>query len=262
MSLTILTAHSESTMTDQSGDMCLGDFAHDDGDADTDWYLIDSIDARFPIPQDVRYDAPLTPSDAGDDEVPGATYPREASDAATDDEADDQAHGELVPRRKPGGYDSRIEQMLYENPELPILITEAGKSQESGGRFIVYTIKTGVRFGLPRLAGIVFANQSFCLGLDCSPAIFRVCVTERRPYETAPDAGHSPHTREAYNGRLCCQSHKCQTRPADYRPTKAHACCFPKPVQAHGASPYRWCMVAIPGSKLKLGKSQGLLIWS
>ncbi|KAK3505059.1 sorting nexin-41 [Neurospora crassa] len=102
-----------------------------------------SIDARFSTPQDVRYDAPLTPSDAGDDEVPGPTYPREASDAATDDETDDQAHGELVPRHKPGGYDSRIEQMLYENPELPILITEAGKSQESGGRFIVYTIKTG-----------------------------------------------------------------------------------------------------------------------
>ena len=34
--------------------------------------------------------------------------------------------------------------MLYENPEHPILITDAGKSTESGGRYIVYTIKTGV----------------------------------------------------------------------------------------------------------------------
>jgi hypothetical protein len=49
-----------------------------------------------------------------------------------------------APRRKPGGYDSRIEQILYENPKLPILITEAGKSLESGGRYIVYTIRTGV----------------------------------------------------------------------------------------------------------------------
>jgi hypothetical protein len=48
-------------------------------------------------------------------------------------------------RRKPGGYDSRIEQILYEYPDLPILITEAGKSVESGGRYIVYTIRTGVR---------------------------------------------------------------------------------------------------------------------
>lgn len=137
-------------MNDELDEISLGDFANDDDDADTDWSLIDSTDARFPPPQDVRYDAPLTPSDVGDDDVPGPSYPRAGSDVATDDEADDQAHGELVPRRKPGGYDSRIEQMLYENPELPILITEAGKSQESGGRFIVYTIKTGVRFGCPR----------------------------------------------------------------------------------------------------------------
>ncbi|KAK6599298.1 Sorting nexin-41 [Botrytis cinerea] len=44
---------------------------------------------------------------------------------------------------KEGGYDSRIEQILYENPELPILIVDAGKSSESGGKYIVYTIRTG-----------------------------------------------------------------------------------------------------------------------
>ncbi|KAE8381241.1 hypothetical protein BDV26DRAFT_255960 [Aspergillus bertholletiae] len=40
-------------------------------------------------------------------------------------------------------YDSRIEQILYENPEMPILITDAGKNHEGGGSFIVYTIRTG-----------------------------------------------------------------------------------------------------------------------
>ena len=88
-------------MDDELDDISLGDFTGDDDDTDTDWSLIDSIDARFPTPQDARYDAPLTPSDAGDDELPGPSYPREASDVATDDEGDDQAHGELVPRRKP-----------------------------------------------------------------------------------------------------------------------------------------------------------------
>jgi hypothetical protein len=48
-----------------------------------------------------------------------------------------------APRRKAGGYDSRIEQILYENPEMSIIITDAGKSVESGGRHIVYTIRTG-----------------------------------------------------------------------------------------------------------------------
>lgn len=45
---------------------------------------------------------------------------------------------------KKGGYSSRIEQMLYENPDLEILITNAGKNTESGGSYIAYTIQTGV----------------------------------------------------------------------------------------------------------------------
>ncbi|TQS38102.1 hypothetical protein Golomagni_01401 [Golovinomyces magnicellulatus] len=48
----------------------------------------------------------------------------------------------LIQRRKVG-YDSRIEQILYENPELPILIVDAGKSLENGSKYIVYTIRTG-----------------------------------------------------------------------------------------------------------------------
>ncbi|PGH23955.1 sorting nexin-41 [Polytolypa hystricis UAMH7299] len=40
-------------------------------------------------------------------------------------------------------YRSRIEQMLEENPDMPILITHAGKNLESGGGYIVYTIRTG-----------------------------------------------------------------------------------------------------------------------
>lgn len=96
--------------------------------ADLDWEQIDP-----------RYDVPSTPSSTGD-EAPR----RETADTESEEEENARSHGELVPRTKPGGYDSRVEQMLYENPELPILITDAGKSTESG-RFIVYTIKTGVR---------------------------------------------------------------------------------------------------------------------
>jgi hypothetical protein len=102
-------------------------------DNDSDW-------------EKIGYDGPATPSSTGDEAPPLPSLARESSDAESDEEAEGRAHGELVPRTKPGGYDSRIEQMLYENPELPILITDAGKSQESGGRYIVYTIKTAVRF--------------------------------------------------------------------------------------------------------------------
>jgi hypothetical protein len=43
---------------------------------------------------------------------------------------------------KKGGYDSRLQQILYENPELDIVITDAGKSPD--GSYIVYRIQTGV----------------------------------------------------------------------------------------------------------------------
>jgi hypothetical protein len=43
---------------------------------------------------------------------------------------------------KKGGYDSRLQQILYENPELDIVITDAGKSPD--GSYIVYRIRTGV----------------------------------------------------------------------------------------------------------------------
>jgi hypothetical protein len=89
-------------------------------DADFDW---EHIDPQYGIPQ-----SPEEPHQSEGDE-------------------DEYTPDELVPRRKPGGYDSRIEQILYENPELPILITDAGKSIESGGRYIVYTIRTGVSSG-------------------------------------------------------------------------------------------------------------------
>ncbi|KEF59944.1 sorting nexin-41 [Exophiala aquamarina CBS 119918] len=40
-----------------------------------------------------------------------------------------------------GGYDGRVQQILYENPDLEIVITDAGKSSDGG--YIVYKIRTG-----------------------------------------------------------------------------------------------------------------------
>ncbi|KAL2213645.1 sorting nexin-41 [Sarocladium strictum] len=79
------------------------------------------------------FETPRTPTSDSDEDVVHATYTGE----------DDDGPASAVPKRKPGGYDSRIEQVLYENPEMSILITDAGKSLESGGRYIVYTIRTG-----------------------------------------------------------------------------------------------------------------------
>ncbi|KAI1854839.1 hypothetical protein JX266_000957 [Neoarthrinium moseri] len=100
-------------------------------EADAEWDFVDP-----------RYDAPHTPSTTSEEAPPPRPYGQEASDVDSDEEYAAQARSQ-VPRRKPGGYDSRIEQILYENPELDILITDAGKSLENGGRYIVYTIRTG-----------------------------------------------------------------------------------------------------------------------
>lgn len=133
-------------------------------DADSDWETLDP-----------RYDAPQTPSTTSDEAPPRPSFAGESTTADSDEEAvaeaEAEARGELVPRRKAGGYDSRIEQMLYENPELPILITEAGKSSESGGRYIVYTIKTGVR--CLELQSLSFALTTIMpTGTRGSPTVF------------------------------------------------------------------------------------------
>lgn len=52
----------------------------------------------------------------------------------------EQSRSQTAPRK--GGYDGRIQQILYEHPELEILIVEAGKSPD--GNFIAYRIRTGV----------------------------------------------------------------------------------------------------------------------
>ncbi|KAJ5773805.1 hypothetical protein N7457_008701 [Penicillium paradoxum] len=66
------------------------------------------------------------------------THPEDLSDP--EDESEYGASSQQYPRKSV--YDSRIEQLLYENPDMPVLITDAGKNHEGGGGFIVYTIRT------------------------------------------------------------------------------------------------------------------------
>jgi len=63
------------------------------------------------------------------------------SNISDDADEDDRNPGSAYLQRK-GGYDSRIQQILYENPDLEIVIFDAGKSPDGG--YIVYRIRTGV----------------------------------------------------------------------------------------------------------------------
>lgn len=118
-----------------TGDACFEDVPLDEpsppAETDIDWHMVDNP----------RYAEPQTPSSTSED-APPPPRPLGGDPDDSDEEYAAQARSH-VPRPKPGGYGSRIEQILYENPDLPIMITVAGKSAENGGRFIVYTIRTG-----------------------------------------------------------------------------------------------------------------------
>jgi hypothetical protein len=99
--------------------------------ADIEWEIID------------KTKSPVTPT--SDDYSPQAhgIDTQRYEEPADEGNSEDEYVERRAPKKK-GGYDSRVEQILYESPELPILIVDAGKSLESGGKYIVYTIRTGV----------------------------------------------------------------------------------------------------------------------
>jgi hypothetical protein len=111
--------------------ICLDD---DEPDTDNDWEHVEH-----------GFAGPRTPSTISDHPEGESDLPAQRYDD-TSDGSDEEYGGstQVAARKKKGGYDSRIEQILYENPDLPILIVDAGKSVESGGKYIVYTIRTGV----------------------------------------------------------------------------------------------------------------------
>lgn len=104
-------------------------------DTDQDWDFVEQ-----------GFGGPRTPSTISEEAQP-EHLERDSPPQRYDDTSDAESNGDHrgPPVRKRTGFDSRIEQILYQNPDLPILIVDAGKSSESGGKYIVYTIRTGVR---------------------------------------------------------------------------------------------------------------------
>lgn len=108
---------------------------HDHGESETDWTYITTATLH---PDNGSSRATHDPSDIESDEE----YAQQMRDNQAGVGGDSQRQQSRTP--KAGGYDSRIEQILYENPKMPIMIVDAGRSAENGGKYIVYTIRTGV----------------------------------------------------------------------------------------------------------------------
>lgn len=92
---------------------------------------------------DAEYEPPASPPSSHTSSNDPPEFVSRPRDLSEDDE-EDYNGGQAGPPAKVGGYDSRIQQILYENPELEIVITHAGKNSDGGGNYIVYTIRTGV----------------------------------------------------------------------------------------------------------------------
>jgi hypothetical protein len=148
----------------------------DEVDTDTDWDIIAKPD------QDAR--APSSSSDdyhgASDSTPRASTYDDDVSDVEPEEHSG----------RKKGGYDSRVEQILYEDPNLPILITEAGKSQEGGGKYIVYTIRTGVN-GPQNYSSLVCADSE--AEFRGQEKVLGIFVSSRSTCKTSSDIDNTTH---------------------------------------------------------------------
>ncbi|KAK3718121.1 Sorting nexin, cytoplasm-to-vacuole targeting pathway/endosomal sorting [Vermiconidia calcicola] len=89
-----------------------------------------------------RFARPPTPPSGHSSPAQTPTFISRPAELSDEDLSDSRPKPRKV-AAKEGGYDSRIEQILYEHPDLDIQITHAGKNTEGGGGFITYTVRTG-----------------------------------------------------------------------------------------------------------------------
>lgn len=141
---------------------------------------------------------------------PSAHYSDDAPDYVTNEpDLSDEDGPEYGAQSAPGYrrksvYDSRIEQILYENLDMPILITDAGKNHEGGGSFIVYTIRTGVcSHRQPYCERRITADGYAVIGYRSPTAILGIRFSSTDTGQPSSDSHHSSDSREAYDGGLC-----------------------------------------------------------
>jgi len=105
-------------------------------------------------------------------------------------------------REKDGETCCKIDEVLIKNPELRIVITDAGKASDGGANFIAYTIEVGVRcrgvlWGPLCIA--VGTEADGVLGNDVATTVFGIRVFERGFSTVVSNAYYSAHSGETFN---------------------------------------------------------------
>jgi hypothetical protein len=97
------------------------------------------------------FDSSNRPATSSSEEAPAYQYRATNSDFSVEPSLDptpETSEGPIsgASREKEGESCCKIDDILRKNPEMRIVITDAGKASDGGANFIAYTIEVGVRF--------------------------------------------------------------------------------------------------------------------
>jgi hypothetical protein len=93
------------------------------------------------------FDSTNRPTTSSSEEAPAYQYRATNSDFSVEPPLPETSEGPNTPgisREKDGELCCKVDEILCKNPELRIIITDAGKASDGGANFIAYTIEVGV----------------------------------------------------------------------------------------------------------------------
>ena len=108
----------------------------------------------------------------------------------TNSDYSEQLAPPALPESNDGASDGesccRIDEILQRNPEMRIVITDAGKASDGGAHFITYTIDVGVQSQCPLSDFVCFRAERRMLGANCYRARRYVVDTLNLPHFVMP----------------------------------------------------------------------------
>jgi hypothetical protein len=114
------------------------------------------------------------PQTSSSEDAPAYLYRATNSDFSVDPQPSSNVEGVSgvvgPSREKEGETCCKIDEIILKNPEMRIVISDAGKASDGGANFIAYTIEVGV---------VSFCFSCVDLGIDFTTTVFGVCFTER-----------------------------------------------------------------------------------
>ena len=114
----------------------------------------------------------------------------------TNSDYSEQLPPPALPESSDGASDGesccRVDEILQRNPEVRIVITDAGKASDGGAHFITYTIDVGVQSQCSLSHFVCFRAERRLLAANCCRARRYVVDTPNLPHFVMPSSIYSP----------------------------------------------------------------------